>query len=134
MVLAFAGDSTITSEVLPGSDGVSSSYCGSASARLRAAVFAGARPAGALRAPAVLRAEVFLRVAMLVHRHLVGSIAATLAQPGALDERPDVLERDAPVDLPERAIDHVLQLGGGEDATGAQREQVTPGIRGEAPA
>src|SRR5688572_7249166 len=103
MVFAFAGDSTITSEVLPGSDGPSSSYVNGARPRPFAAPLAAARPGDFA---AVLAADFFAvdflrEVAMWsVHRRLLGT-AVLAAETRAFRERADVLERDAPVDLAE---------------------------------
>ena len=127
MVFAFAGDSTMTSDVEPaGAGGPRSSTSTGAAFRdldLAAAFFfaAGRRflaapGRDALPRPEITRVTVssmpsdFLRAMLSVNGGVIGRRARWVVA-GAFHERTQVVERNAPIDLHQRPLDDVLELG-----------------------
>ena len=143
MVLAFAGDSTMTSDVEPaGAGGPSSSTTLGAALRERAFVAdvfflaADRRPAvlapgrAALPRPAMRRVTVssipsdFFR-AMLselsVNGRVIGGRTGRVI-PRAFHECSQIIESDPAVDLHERSLDDVLELGRGKRTRTGERQ------------
>jgi len=127
MVFALAGDSTMTSDVDPaGAGGPPSST--STAATFRAFDFvadfffaAGRRFLAApgraeLPRPETTRVTVssipsdFFRAILSVNRSVIGRGARRVI-PSAFHERTQVVERDPPVDLHQRPLDDMLELG-----------------------
>src|SRR5689334_20420815 len=130
MVFAFAGDSTMTSDVEPaGAGGPSSSTTLGAALRERTLVAdfflaADLRPAvlapgrDALPRPAMRRVTVssipsdFFRAmlsALSVNGRVIGGRTRRVI-PRAFHECPQIVERNSPVDLHERSLDDMLEL------------------------
>ena len=128
MVLALAGDSTITSEVEPaGAGGPRSSTSTAAAFRafvafVAAFFFAAGRRffaapgRAALPRPEMTRVTVssipsdFFRAMLSVYGRVIGR-GTRWVIPSAFHERTQVIERNAPVDLNQRPLDDVLELG-----------------------
>jgi hypothetical protein len=52
-------------------------------------------------------------------------------EPSPLEERPQIIEGDAPLDLHERSLDHMLELRRIERARPAEGQEMAPGFRSE---
>src|SRR5688572_5611017 len=108
MVLALAGDSTMTSDEPPAlSAPVSISV---------AAVFFVRFPAVFLAAMSVYRFPTFVR---------------WRGQSGAFDQRAQIVQRDPSVDLHQGPLDQLLQLRGRDRAGTREDQQLPPGLRRE---
>jgi len=139
MVFAFAGDSTMTSDVEPaGAGGPSSSTTLGAALRdrtfvadfflaadLRPAVLAPGR--AALPRPAIRRVTVssipsdFFRAMLSVNGRVIRGRTRRVI-PRAFHECPQIVERNSPVDLHERSLDDVLELGRGKRTRTGERQ------------
>ena len=64
---------------------------------------------------------------------LVVSTGRFVVVPRSLEKGSEVVQRDASVDLRQRALDDVLQVGGAQRATAIQLEKMTPRFGREAP-
>jgi hypothetical protein len=92
-----------------------------AGARRTMPFFAGA----AFFAAGFFFAGTFFFVATLMHRHVVAA-EAVVDEADALHERAKIIERDAALDLRERALDERLQLVGAHETGAGERHQVPP--------
>src|SRR5690242_20725226 len=113
MVLALAGDSTMTSDVLPaGAAGYSSSA--TAAFRPRAGAFLAAPFAAGARLAAAFVAAVRLVVDFFAAIGLVNGLGirrgARILVAGSIHHGAQVVERDAAVELEHRPLDHLLEL------------------------
>ena len=144
IVFAFAGDSTMTSDVVPAA---AAGYSSSTTARLPrvpavlvavlVAVLAALRFATVFVAvPALFFAAVRLVVVFLAAMSLVYGLgirrSARIVEPGSFHHRAQVVEGDASVELDHRSLDHLLELCGVERSGIVEREQMAPRLRGEA--
>src|SRR3954463_174816 len=129
IVFAFAGDSTITSEVDPaGAAGYSSA---SATLRPRAVVFLAAAFFTVVFLAAVFFAAVLFLAAMVLVYGLSIRRGARILESGSIHHGAQVVERDAAVELQHRPLDYLLELRGVERSGAGQREQMAPRLGGE---
>lgn len=63
----------------------------------------------------------------------VASLDRRRGEPGSLDERAQVIECDAPVDLDEGPLDELFELWRRHDARTRESQQLAPGVRRETP-
>src|SRR3954463_16199241 len=126
MVFAFAGDSTITSDVDPDSGAAPLSSTSGVVFRARGL---------ALALETLLAAVFFLAVlafAILMHRYVV-AVSGRIFQASSLEQSTQLVEGNAPLKLHERALDDVLQLDAVDGARAIERQEMSPCIGGKAP-
>src|SRR5258708_21566825 len=138
MVWAFAGDSTMTSDVVPaGSSGNSSSTTAAFFALLRAPLAAVREPAAVFRAgEALFLAVVFFAVVdFLAAISLVNSLCRRrgggVVVAGPFHHRAQIIACNASVELQHGALDDLLQLRGIERSRTSQCQQMPPCLGGK---
>src|SRR5947209_6703932 len=131
MVFAFAGDSTITSDVPPGSLPLLSSTI-SGSTRFAFVARADAVFVARFAFVAVLLADlvVLARAMFLVHRVVVAA-GGRIFQASSFQQTAQIVERDASIELHKRALDDVLELQSTDRPRTAERQQMAPRFRGK---
>src|SRR5687768_9074251 len=133
MVRALAGDSTMTSDVVPGSAGGSSSSS-AAVRRARALDVAAAFAVFAVFAAgrfAVLPVAFLGAAIVSVYGRRI-AVGAGVRQPHAVEDGTKHGQVDAATAVVERMVEHALEIGGGENATGVELQDAAPRLGSEA--